>query len=487
VAAIPLTQWAPDLAQTSGAQSEAKGVISKAGRYTPLGSLVAYHPNARIVDPCQACVAFYSPDGGLATFMADKGRIYRLVNKAPLDVSRAGGYAGDPDWAWSFEQFGANVLACQRNVPLQRIELGSTGTFADLSGNPPPADGVFRVRNHMLAAKGLDLSWSAFNNIEIWDPDPALGSGSTQLGAQFGQFQVGLGGEAGFIFQERGVSRLTYVGPPTTWVLDEVEQGRGCIGPKAAVKWGRNAVYVSEDGFFLFDGLQSQSIGDKTVDHYFQSRLNYSARHRVSISIDGANKSVMIAIPTGTSLTPNELLIYSYADQRWTHDDIPVQLVTDIPREPVTADDTAGLIALFGSAATEAINVSLDNPVFRENRRRWAAVDVDGTLSLFEGPSRTATLDTNFAELQPGRKAYVTEIWPQIDAAPADVTAQVSAKLSRLDEVATVFPAEAMTALGNCPARVDARWLKVRMSIAAGATWTEATGFGWDGSISGAR
>ena len=208
---VPFAAWEPDKAKISGAVREAKGVISSAGRYVPLLDLTAYHANARMPDTCIGAGSFYSASNAIKIMLASASSIYHLVNRVPVDISKSGGYTASRDWVWDFEQFGDYVVAVGRGVAPQVYQLGVSSLFGDLPGSPPQADCVFRVKNQLVLGSGRTLSWSAFNDITTWTPDTALQSGTTDLDQNGGRIVAGVGGELGMVFQERSISRMTYV------------------------------------------------------------------------------------------------------------------------------------------------------------------------------------------------------------------------------------------------------------------------------------
>ena len=59
----------------------------------------------------------------------------------------------------------------------------------------------------------------------------------------------------------------------------------------------RNIFIASEDGFYVFDGYQSQPLGINRVDEYFTSRLNYPYRHHICCALDPVQRVVMWAYP----------------------------------------------------------------------------------------------------------------------------------------------------------------------------------------------
>lgn len=483
---ILFANYEPDRGTASGAGQIAKGVLSASGRYVPLKGLAVYRSGSALNDYCLGGAGFYDTTGQPAVFVGDAGKLYKLVAKVITDVSKSGGYAADPDWQWSFEQFGNNIMAAARGVTLQRYVIGSSSVFADVSG-APTAEVVFRVRSHLFACSGRTVNWSAFNDVTDWTPDPATQAGNTTVGQDAGIIVAGIGGEQGALFQERGIVRIAYTGGDTVWQLDEVEGGRGACSPASVRRWGRGAFVCAEDGFYFWDGMQANPIGQDKVDRTFASDLNYAFRGRVTSAIDTESKSWMVAYPGGSSTHANKVLIYSWADNRWTHDEIDIQALFELPREGVSADDSAGIIAIAGTDIADDITLSADSPAWRESRRTWVCVDTTRTVKTFTGTNRGGTLDTGEVSPVPGGQTYVSEILPLTDAEPGDVSAEVYAKQYRLGETAQLVDASDMNEAGICDVRAEGRFLKARVKIRAGATWTEAVGISWNGAPAGER
>lgn len=485
----PFGEWAPDASKISGASRDIRGVLSKSGKYVPLPDLAPISSTPTLNDPCLGGGTFYSTTGEVASFVGDRGRLYRIVGGAPVDVSKSEGYSASPDWVWKFDQFGDNIVAVSRGFAPQRYILGSSAVFADLAG-APIGDTVFHIRQHLFICAGITVNASAFNNITDWTPDFATQAFQTTLNQSNGLILAGWGGEQGVIFQERGIYRVTYTGAGAPFIFDEVEGGRGLCSPHAFAVYGKLAFCAAEDGFYAFDGLQAQPIGANRVDQSFSESLGYLYRHKVWAAVDARRKSVMFAFPSGGSTVCNEVYIYNWADDRWTHDEITTQFGWEMQRSGLNIDDEAGIIARFGTANLDDAafaDVSVDSPIWGDNRKEWAIVDGTRSISQFTGASRAATLSTGTFEPFPGRKAFVSEVWPVTDAPAGSVTARVKTRLRRLDETETEGTASAMNEEGFCPAYSEGRYLSAEVAIAAGASWTEATGVLTDGSMSGER
>lgn len=485
--------WAPDqpVGGSQGA-AEAKGLLWRDNAYRPLPDFAAYGPSSLFAETIVGANGVYDTARAVHIFAGDATRLYKLVNRAPVEVTKPGGYGLARAPSWTFDVFGERVVAVARGIPPQVWEFGVSNAFRNLAGNPPTADTCFTVREWMFLGADRTLTWSAFNNIdsaESWTPSVALQSGITDLKAAGGNIMCGLSGEIGVCFQERAINRIALAGGLTTWQIDQVEEGRGALGPHAACRYGRMFYYASEDGFYAFDGVQSVSIGDGRVDKYFSSRLNYSARDKVSMAVDTQRKALIVSYPSGSSASPNEVMIYSLSGNRWTRDDLALQLVFECPIEGLVPDDAAGVIAQFGTENIDVMPeaVSFDGPEWAETRRQWMAVNTSRVMGAFTGAARAAVADTTEGEIIPGRQGEVTELWPLTDAPPASVTASVVTRRGTLSETPVVGGAAQMNAIGFCPVRQSGRYLKGRVSVAAAAVWTELIGLHWDGEDAGGR
>lgn len=533
---IPFTEFAPDSASTAGGQYEAKGVLSRGKKYVPLPDLQQVHPNAVIVDRCLGAWGGYATNKSTYIFAGDASRLYRFVGGVPMDVSRPSGYSVTDQDAWTFAQFGDNIIAASLGTNLlQRYQMGSSSVFADIAGSPT-AGVVFRIRQHLFACNESTVNVSAFNDVTDWTPDTGTQAFQTTLASELGNIVAGLSGEQGAIICERGIVRVAFTGGVPQFAFDEVEGGPGACGPHAVAQWGRLAYIAADDGIYVYDGLQAQSIGEGRIDQYFSNNLNYPYRDKVCVAYDPGRKSVMVSYPKGGSTVANEQLIYSVTDNRWTREDIRMHHLFVLPTEGISIDDSAAVIAQFGTDNIDDIDYSIDGALWRDNRRQWAAFNDERRLCRFAGGNRAATMDTTVFEPVPSRTTTITELWPVTDAYTGvtgtlykrqnslgvpvmpslppltvnltaitvnstAVTVNATVDSSDPDEIAAhakdlaVYNSKrerssgpaAMNGSGFCPVFGDARYVRGRIEIAAGSVWSEAMGVHADNQVSGGR
>src|SRR5690606_37518200 len=87
-------------------------------------------------------------------------------------------------------------------------------------------------------------------------------------------------------FQESSIRRLTYVGSPIIFQIDEVEPGRGTKAPGAVVQLGNLIFYYGLDGFCAFNGQASIPIGLAKVDRWFLERAESDMIHLMTGAVD---------------------------------------------------------------------------------------------------------------------------------------------------------------------------------------------------------
>lgn len=487
---IPFAAWEPDKSDRANPASEAKGVLSVAGQYGPFRNIVDYNgASAATVAACLGAAVFYDSTNLPHIYLGDAAKLYHVESRIATDRSVGGGYTLVSEEDWDFAQFGDLVVAVSGSEAPQVHDMTPGNTaFANLAGSPPSnATSVARVNDFLMMGKNFTLHWSAFNTPTDWVPAVATQAGTQLLDQEKGLIKKIIGLDYAAIFQERGIRRANYVGPPIVWDFgqDYVEKERGCISRHAAAAWGRVIYYVSDDGFYSFDGQASTPIGYGKVDEYFARRLNYSYRHKVRTVCVG--KYFLVGFPAGSSTNISEIMAYSINDQRWTHDLMDLEVLFASPAEPFTVDNFHLLFTSDNLDDTAITPDDIDSAAFADLRRLLAGVQTNHRLGFFSGTNRQAILETGEFEGKPGQRAKVTEIWPMGDFQQGAVSASVGYRRALPGEAIAYTNPTGMNRVGFCPQNIDARFLRGRLLIGAGATWRRAEGISHTSVLTGQR
>ena len=488
---IPFGSWEPDKSDRANPATEAKGCISQAGQYAPFPDIEDYATTAQTSGTCLGAHTVYDSSNAPHIFMGASAALYELQSRVATDVSHSSGYAlGDED-GWQIAQFGDNVVAVAASEQPQFRFMGTSSpvAFAEISEAPDGATSVARVGDFLWMGKDYTVHWSAFNDFADWTPDPATQAGNQELDQEQGEVLSLIGLDYAAIFQERAIRRAIYVGPPVIWDFgqDYVEKARGVISRRGAVPFGRIIYSVADDGFYAFDGQMSLPIGYGKVDSYFTDRLNYAYRHKLCVGLDPLRKLFVVGFPAGSSQQISELLIYSIQDRRWTHDEVDLEFLFSTPAEPFTLENIS---AIWGTSidATSIQPANIDSAVFDDRRIRLAGVrPANHRLGLFTGGPRAATLETQEFEPSPGRRSLVTELWPVGDMQQGAVSAAIGYRRALPGAALTYTNSTNMNRAGFCPQRVDARFMRGRLLLSAGASWRRAEGLHATSRLTGGR
>lgn len=470
---IALDKWAPDLAGMANlGQADTRNVFATGSSYAPLRGLSAISTTG-LNGPALGAISAQDSGGTINSFAGDATKLYRLSAGVFSDVSKSGGYSVGASERWEFAQYGQRVIAVQIGAVPQFYDLGSSTLFADLGGSPPQARHVAVVRDFVVLGNTSnspnDVAWSGFNNSANWTP--GVNQSDTQTLQGGGWVQAITGGEVGYIFQERAITRMTYIGPPAYFQFDMVEEARGTAAPASVIKVGQLIYFYAQDGFYVFDGQQSISIGNQKVDAWFASHLAGGTSVQITAGSDPTNKllfwSFVSTDATDTS-HPDTLLIFNWAVQEWSYAKIGHEMLYPGLSEGVTLEQVGSLYATL-----ESVPVSLDSRVWTGGSAYLAAFDTNHNLCSFGGDTLAATMQTADFEGVPGRRSLIINLRPLCDTAAASA---VCRSRERFADSVTDTSAAAMQSNGDIPLLSSGRFHQVQLSIPAGTAWSFANG-----------
>ena len=483
---IPFGEFKPDLSEFANDGSTiASGVQPYFDSYKPqpnLGSNLSTALTARVQG---AFSVTETTDGRADNFAADTSKLYLIRNGNVTDVSKAGGYDIQVDETVEFAVFNNKAISCAVEEPLQFRALdGTESLFADLATSTlkPQARHIGVINQFVMLGNVIEgsakypnrLRWSAFNDETDYDQAASTQSDKQDLEGDIGRIQkvVG-GGEYGVIFSQKSIHRIEYVGSPEIFQVVWVEQNRGTIAPNSVVSWGRKTYFLSDDGFFEFDGSVSRPISHGKVSKWFFDNLHASEFfYRISAGVDSTNSLVYWTCVTksATGDFPNcdRVIVYHWPSGRWGYSDITTEMVFTGLAEGLTLEEVDGL-----SSSIDALGLSLDAQFFLGGKIRVSAFDSSHILKAFDGSNIAATMETGSHQLIPGRRALVNGFEPLVDG--GTLTGAV-ASIERLKDTYTYDTANAQETEGHIPALNTGKYHKFRVSVAAGGSFDHAQG-----------
>ncbi|MFA7256047.1 MAG: hypothetical protein WC047_00530 [Kiritimatiellales bacterium] len=427
---------------------------------------------------CQGAASGRDNDGNVYLFAGDASKLYRISTTTWGDVSVGGGYSCANDSNWNFTQWGEQLLAAQVGDPVQTFTMGTSSTFASLSASAPQARYIGVVRDFVVVGNTYDTSdgsipfrvrWSAIGDPTDWTVSSTTQSDFQDLNSANGWVQGVVGGEYGIIFQERAITRMTYVGSPAVFQFDEIEAGYGTNAPGSICKIGTMTAYLGEDGFYMFDGTRSTPISHNMVSKTFYSDLDQAYLYRISSVVDPINQVIFWVYPgaSNDSGTPNRVIMFNYAQnsqKRWSVADITLEFIARLAIPTSYTLDSLDSV----SASLDSLEFSLDSRVWIDNTISLSAFNTDHKLCFFSGTALDATIETGEVEITPGKRTRLSRIRPMVDGG-SSVTMQIGTR-NALTESVTWSAETAPNATGDVEVRNNARYHRARVKVSGGFT-----------------
>lgn len=442
MAIIQFGPWIPDQPRLGNTCITARNVYPITNGYGPFPGPTAV--TDALVAPCLGVISFKQVNGTLETFAGTSTKLFRLSGTSWTDVSKAlGTYSASTQWR--FAVFGSRLIATNGIDAVQRFDLGTDIEFADIAGAPTHNFPIV-IRDVLVAidttdGSGLEVKFSAVNDSEKWTADCGGGGQDFPDG---GPLVGGTGGEFGVILQESGLTRMNFVGGDLRFTFDKIEGSVGGIAADSIVEYKGQTFYLSEEGFQIFNGVESQNTSDEQVSDTFFSELTYASRSTIRGALDARNSSVIWSVPVSGA---RKLFIYNYRLGQWADSDADV----DCLHRGITS--TGDILSGFDS---------LDK------------------LARFNGSDLTPILSTGDIQLAKDRRAFVKSVRGLVDAAH-DIT--VGKKTALSDTETTVTGSS--NAQGKVSIRANDRYHRFQLDPTA--SFSEAIGVDVEAQGAGIR
>lgn len=470
MAIIQFGEYTPDLpSYLNTGSTVAKNVIPSGTSYQAFQGPAIY--SSAIDAAAKGAFRARTSDGSTYNFVGNETKLYSLLAAAWNDVSDAGGYLTAGDDVWEFTQFGQDVIATNYGNTPQSFTMGTSSLFADLAGSPPKARHVATIRDFLVFGNTTDIDgvipnrvrWSAIGDPTDWTPSSVTQSDFQNLDGAGGWVQKIVGGEYGIVFQERAVWRMTYVGSPSVFQVDQVELGRGALAPGSVVKTGNLIYYLGEDGFYVLDGQSSTPIGTNRVDKTFFNDLDASYLYNIYSCADPVSKIIYWSYPGSGNMggKANKILMYNYspnATKRWSIAEVDTECLFISAGEDSSLDDLDTI-----SSSIDSLPFSLDARAYKGNTNILSGFDLSHRMVNFNGDPLDATIETGEFTLHENARSQVTLVRPVVDGS-ATVTVQMGTR-DKLSDSVSYDSVTTLNNAGDAPVRTNARFHRARVNV----------------------
>lgn len=450
--------WRPDL--TDVAQLDDAGILRLREATNVVPGINCYYPQPDAVAvmnsltaTCQGAFACTDRDGNVNWFAGTATELKRLASNTATWTTVGAGYALAAENRWEFTRYGNQVFATAVTNDLQFMTMSAGSSFAAVGGAPPRFRHIAVVKNFLVGA-GTDndpqrVQWSALDNPQSWtvaattmaDFQDLLGPGGWNQG-----IIVGLAGADAVIVQERAVWRMMYVGIPLIFQIDSVESARGAIASGSIVQSAGYAFYLSEDGFYRFDGTTSEPIGNGKIDAFFSANVDNSRYDAITAVADVDRALVMWSFVSGASTIPDHIIVHNWSTGEWSLIDQECEILWRSLRRHSSPDGIPDL-SIF---------------------------DTGHRAATFTSANKAATILTDEYQFNPGGRALITELYPIIETGAPTTNILHRSNIARS---LSTEPTTTLNAQGFAPLRVNDRYHQIKQRTASGESWSKWQGF----------
>ena len=478
---IPVGEWTPDQPdfQNPGSKTITNVAPLTARSYGPWKALAA--SGSTLAAACQGAIGFRGSvtSGQTFNFYSNATKLYQENGGVVVDVTGGVAWAGGN--FWSAAGFGKRLVVLDRAGTNATFLTESDVVFSNIAAMPA-ALYCATVRDFLMLgyvkSAGVFLPsrvhWSAIGDPTSWPTagtDAAIAVQSdyqdlqeTDLGPVVGVVG-GLAGADGAVICERGIWRVSYVGPAPFFRFDVASRGVGCIAPASIVpgKLGeRDVVYfLGTDGFYAFDGQTLIPIGHDKVNRTFLADFvsgTSGISYAIQAAADPVNPYILFAYKNASAVSYfNRLMVFNHQLGRWSLIDLTGGEIEYLFQFYTWATATPSLRAFNSSHA----------------------------MASFSGSNLAPTVETSEAQLFPGgvddktgavtrgRRGLITSARAQVDGGTPSVSVGTR---DRLQDSVTYQTAVATNAIGECPQRVTGRYARARITLPAASTFTHIEG-----------
>lgn len=226
---------------------------------------------------------------------------------------------------WSFDRYDDNIVLTPGDQGGLYLWAGdiTTAPVLQTAGSAPTAINYVAVMNNQVVvfgSGGLDNRIQSTNDITNWDVnDPAVNAFDSDLldagrliASEYCKGQY-------VIFTTDSVHKMTYVGSPQIWLLEDIMNSDGLLAPQAADAIQDNVVWVGQSNFYIYNGAFVSVIPKNTLNEWFFTNVNETRYYHSFCHKSVEFNEIWWFAPFGNEEEPNNYVIWNWQEGHWTN------------------------------------------------------------------------------------------------------------------------------------------------------------------------
>ena len=260
---------------------------------------------------------------GRANATNTTGYGYNLYGSFAYGVARPDTGAIAPATTWSLDTWGEYLVACSdTDGKLYEWQLGfTTPTLAAVITNAPTGcSALLSTAERFLFALGASsnprlVKWSDQEDNTTWTAAATNQAGDFEINSS-GSLKCGKRVRGiNLLFTDVDVHTASYVGLPYVYAFERVASGCGVISAQAVAAIDSTAMWMSQSGFWIFDGYV-KPLNCDVSDYVFQN-LNYNQASKVYAVHNSKYGEIWWFYPSSQANEVNSYVTYNYRENHW--------------------------------------------------------------------------------------------------------------------------------------------------------------------------
>jgi len=260
---------------------------------------------------------------GIADAATKTGYGYSTYGNFAYGVQRPDTGTVTPATTWSLDTWGEYLVACSdADGKLYEWQLGfSTPTLAAAITNAPTScNAVMTTAERFVFALGAGgdprkVQWCDQENNTVWTPAATNQAGSFEL-QTVGSLKAGKRVRGvNLLFTDVDVHVSTYIGLPYVYSFEKAGSGCGLISTQAVAAIDTAAIWMSNSGFWVYDGYVKPLACD--VGDYIFQNINANQVSKVYAVHNSKYGEIIWFYPSNASNENDSYVTYNYRENHW--------------------------------------------------------------------------------------------------------------------------------------------------------------------------
>jgi hypothetical protein len=219
------------------------------------------------------------------------------------------------------DTWGEYLVGCStKDGRLLEWQLNTSNDAVAITNAPTSCTGLITTQERFLFALGASgnprkIAWSDQENNTVWTAAATNQAGDFELTTIGSLMCAKRIRGATILFTDVDVHTATYIGPPYIYSFERIGSSCGVISKQAVAATDSSCIWMSQSGFWLFDGFVKPLQSD--VGDYVFTNLNTTQASKIYAIHLSAYGEIWWFYPSAGSNEVDSYVSYNYRENHW--------------------------------------------------------------------------------------------------------------------------------------------------------------------------